>query len=62
MSEYVYIINILNKYVSNAFRKAGYEKEYGNVVISNRLDLCQFQYKGTLACSKSMLLNQVLLI
>lgn len=35
-----------------AFVQSGYEKIYGKVVLSNRLDLCQFQCNGAFAAAK----------
>ncbi|SET59152.1 arginine--tRNA ligase [[Clostridium] polysaccharolyticum] len=46
------IIDLLNAEVKDAFEKAGYDKEYGSVTISNRPDLCQYQCNGALAAAK----------
>lgn len=46
------IIELLNAEVKEAFEKAGYEKEFGTVTLSNRPDLCQYQCNGALAAAK----------
>lgn len=46
------IINIISKELMNAFVSKGYEEKYGNVTISNRPDLCQYQCNGALAAAK----------
>ncbi len=46
------ITNELSKILGDAFEKAGYDKAYGDVVISNRKDLCQFQCNGSLRAAK----------
>lgn len=46
------IIELLNAEVKEAFEKAGYEKEFGIVTLSNRPDLCQYQCNGALAAAK----------
>ncbi|SFR98223.1 arginine--tRNA ligase [Anaeromicropila populeti] len=62
------IIELLNLEVMEAFEKAGYEKEYGAVTLSNRSDLCQYQCNGALAAAKKykkapiMIANEVLSI
>ena len=38
--------------VTQAFVQAGYDEKYGNVTISNRPDLCQYQCNGALAAAK----------
>ncbi|NLL38877.1 MAG: arginine--tRNA ligase [Clostridiales bacterium] len=42
----------LTQIVSDAFEKAGYSREYGNVTGSNRPDLCQFQCNGAMSAAK----------
>lgn len=46
------IIEILQEELSTAFEKAGYDKKYAKVTISNRPDLCQYQCNGALAAAK----------
>ncbi len=46
------IIEILQEELSTAFEKAGYEKKYAKVTVSNRPDLCQYQCNGALAAAK----------
>ena len=43
---------ILTQEVKNAFEKAGYDKEYGNVSVSNRPDLCMYQCNGCMPLAK----------
>lgn len=46
------IINDLTKIVSEAFEACGYDKSLGEVSVSDRLDLCQFQCNGAFAGAK----------
>lgn len=46
------IIEILQEELSAAFEKAGYDKKYAKVGVSNRPDLCQYQCNGALAAAK----------
>lgn len=46
------VIEILQKELSAAFEKAGYDKKYAKVGVSNRPDLCQYQCNGALAAAK----------
>lgn len=46
------IINDLTKIVSEAFEECGYDKTLGEVSVSDRLDLCQFQCNGAFAGAK----------
>ncbi|NLY45307.1 MAG: arginine--tRNA ligase [Tissierella sp.] len=46
------LIKILSGIVEGAFEKCGYERNFGNVTISNRPELCQFQCNGALPASK----------
>ncbi|MBU5312454.1 arginine--tRNA ligase [Tissierella carlieri] len=46
------LIKILSRIVEDAFGQCGYERNFGNVTISNRPDLCQFQCNGALPASK----------
>ena len=46
------VIEILQEELSAAFEKAGYDKKYARVGVSNRPDLCQYQCNGALAAAK----------
>lgn len=46
------ILQELTKIVSDAFTQCGYDGNLGEVSVSNRLDLCQFQCNGALAGAK----------
>lgn len=46
------LINVIQSQIKQAFVKAGYEEKYGNVTVSNRPDLCQYQCNGALAAAK----------
>lgn len=46
------IIELIAEDVREAFIQKGYEEKYGNVSISNRPDLCQYQCNGALAAAK----------
>ena len=46
------IMSLLQEELSAAFEKAGYEKKYAKVTLSNRPDLCQYQCNGALAAAK----------
>ena len=46
------VIEILQEELSAAFEKAGYDKKYAKVGVSNRPDLCQYQCNGALAAAK----------
>ena len=37
------ITQILTEIVSDAFEKCGYDRSFGTVFVSDRMDLCQFQ-------------------
>ena len=39
--------------LSAAFEKAGYDPSYGNVTVSNRPDLCEYQCNGAMAGAKA---------
>lgn len=47
------IIERISDEVREAFASAGYDSEYGNVGISNRLDLCEYQCNGAMAGAKT---------
>ncbi|HCM91126.1 MAG TPA: arginine--tRNA ligase [Lachnospiraceae bacterium] len=46
------IISMISEHVSGAFEKAGYDKTYGKVTLSNRPDLCEYQCNGAMAAAK----------
>ncbi len=46
------IMERLQEKLSAAFEKAGYDKKYAKVAVSNRPDLCQYQCNGALAAAK----------
>lgn len=43
---------LLTSYTAKAFKSCGYDPELGNVTVSDRLDLCQFQCNGAFAGAK----------
>ena len=45
-------ISLLQEKVEEAFKKCGYDAEYGKVINSNRPDLCEFQCDGALSAAK----------
>ena len=46
------VMELLQEELCAAFEKAGYDKKYGKVALSNRPDLCQYQCNGALAAAK----------
>lgn len=42
----------ISEVVSKAFAECGYDEKYGQVTVSNRPDLCEFQCNGAMACAK----------
>lgn len=46
------VISKITKEISEKFEECGYDKCYGKVSVSNRIDLCQFQCNGALAAAK----------
>ena len=46
------IIELISEKIQNEFENAGYDRKYGQVSISNRPDLCQYQCNGALAAAK----------
>lgn len=46
------LIKSLSNVVQDKFEKCGYDREYGNISVSNRPDLCQFQCNGALPAGK----------
>ena len=49
MEKWIYL---LTEELGNAFEKAGYDRNYGKVVLSNRPDLCEYQCNGAMAGAK----------
>lgn len=47
------ILDIITKKMGDAFEKSGYSADFGNVSVSNRPDLCQYQCNGALAAAKT---------
>ena len=45
-------IDYITEEMMAAFVKAGYDKDYGKVTISNRPDLCEYQCNGAMAGGK----------
>lgn len=45
--------DILTFELESAFEKAGYEKKYAKVTLSNRPDLCEYQCNGAMAAAKA---------
>jgi len=48
------IIELIAEEVKKAFVQKGYEEKYGNVTVSNRPDLCQYQCNGAMAVAKQL--------
>ena len=46
------IVSVIEEIMKEGFEKAGYDKKYGMVSVSNRPDLCQYQCNGALAAAK----------
>ena len=46
------IIDLLTYELEAAFEKAGYDKQYAKVTLSNRPDLCEYQCNGAMAAVK----------
>ena len=47
------IIDYIAEELSEAFEKAGYDRTYGKVTLSNRPDLCEYQCNGAMAAAKT---------
>ena len=47
------IINLIAEELAEAFEKAGYDRSYARVTISNRPDLCEYQCNGAMAGAKA---------
>ncbi len=46
------LVDLLTYELENAFEKAGYDKQYAKVTLSNRPDLCEYQCNGAMAAVK----------
>lgn len=46
------LVDLLTKELEIAFEKAGYDKQYAKVTLSNRPDLCEYQCNGAMAAVK----------
>ncbi len=46
------LLDLISEEVTVAFTAAGYDASYGNVTLSNRPDLCEFQCNGALSAAK----------
>ena len=46
------LVEVLTYEVEAAFEKAGYDKQYAKVTLSNRPDLCEYQCNGAMAAVK----------
>lgn len=47
------IIDLIEEQVKAAFENLGYDASFGNVNVSNRPDLCQYQCNGAMAAAKT---------
>ena len=47
------IVQLMSEELAEAFEKAGYDRQYARVVVSNRPDLCEFQCNGAMAAKKA---------
>ena len=47
------IIDLVADELAEAFEKAGYERSYAKVTLSNRPDLCEYQCNGAMAGAKA---------
>ncbi len=47
------LVDLLTSELEAAFEKAGYEKQYARVTLSNRPDLCEYQCNGAMAAAKA---------
>jgi len=46
------LLENISKIVADAFENSGYDRKFGNISISNRPDLCEFQCNGALSGAK----------
>ena len=47
------LVDLLTSELEAAFEKAGYDKQYARVTLSNRPDLCEYQCNGAMAAAKA---------
>ncbi len=47
------LVDLLTGELEAAFEKAGYDKQYAKVTLSNRPDLCEYQCNGAMAAAKA---------
>ena len=47
------IIDYIAEELADAFEKAGYDRAYGKVTLSNRPDLCEYQCNGAMVGAKA---------
>ena len=47
------IIDLVADELAEAFEKAGYDRSYAKVTLSNRPDLCEYQCNGAMAGAKA---------
>ena len=47
------LVDLLTAELELAFEKAGYDKQYARVTLSNRPDLCEYQCNGAMAAAKT---------
>lgn len=47
------LVDLLTGELEAAFEKAGYDKQYARVTLSNRPDLCEYQCNGAMAAAKA---------
>ena len=47
------LVELLTSELEAAFEKAGYDKQYARVTLSNRPDLCEYQCNGAMAAAKA---------
>ncbi len=47
------IIDLIEEEIAGAFEKAGYDRSYARVTLSNRPDLCEYQCNGAMAGAKA---------
>ena len=47
------IMNLIAEELAEAFEKAGYDRKYAKVTLSNRPDLCEYQCNGAMAGAKT---------
>ena len=47
------IIDYIAEELADAFEKAGNDRDYGKVTLSNRPDLCEYQCNGAMAGAKA---------